>query len=121
MLNPFDFSDFGSPPTPTVNSTRLRPSGGLQSATPDLRLLTKFDPFADAQPRHTQSDDAFGAIAPGLARGLTVARPPLSLLGLAFALAAAGLVVAGVWGGALTAAAVGWFLAGPTAIGLLGV
>ena len=33
----------------------------------------------------------------------------------------AGLVVAGVWGGALTAAAVGWFLAGPTAIGLLGV
>ncbi len=48
-----------------------------------------------------------------------MARPPLGLFGLAIALAAAGALVAGVWGGALVAAAVGWSLAGPVAIGVL--
>jgi hypothetical protein len=43
------------------------------------------------------------------------------LFGLAIALAAAGAVIAGVWGDALAAAGVGWLLAGPLAIGLLAI
>lgn len=116
MFDPFDFSDFGSP----------RPNGQttLQPARPESKLDTGFDPFGEAQPRRTESTDAFAVTTPGAnpsARSLTVARPPLTLFGLAIALAAAGALIAGVWGSSLAAAGIGWLLSGPVAIGVLAV
>ena len=116
MLDPFDFSDFGSPR-----------SNGHATVAPhhsETKLNTGFDPFGDSGPRQAESFDAFGVTTPGAgaqAPGIALARPPLNLFGLAIALAAAGALIAGVWGGALAAATVGWFLAGPAAIGVLAV
>lgn len=124
MFDRFDFSDFGSPPTP-MNSNHPGSAGSgiaLQPAISDTGFSTGSDPFAgDSAPRQTSPTDACGASAPGPDRGLVVARPPLTLFGFAFALAAVGVAIAGVWGGAVVPAAVGWFLAGQIAIGLLGV
>lgn len=117
MFDPFDFSDFGSP-QPTAGPTTLRPP------QPDPNLDTGFDPFTDTQPARGKSDDVFSGTTSGTsgpAESLDVARPPLALFGLAMALAAAGAVIAGVWGGSLAAAALGWFAAGPAAIGVLAV
>lgn len=116
MFDPFDFSDFGSP----------RPNGRttLQPSRPDSKPDTGFDPFADEGPPQAESRDVFGATTTGalqLTQSLAVARPPLALFGLAIVLAAAGVLIAGVWGSAVAAAAVGWFLAGPAAIGVLAV
>ena len=118
MMDPFDFSDFGSPrPTATGGGHST-----LQHTQPDAKLDTGFDPFADGGPRKLESHDAFGMTTSGATATpdrLEVARPPLALFGFAIALAAAGVLIAGVWGGAVAAAAVGWFLAGPAAIGVL--
>jgi hypothetical protein len=111
-MDPFDFTDFGSPRT--NGRTTLHP--------PQAQRNSGFDPFAEASPRQTASFDAFGVGPTGTSpstQGLALAGPPLSLLGLALTLAAAGAVLAGVWGSALGAAAVGWLLAGPAAIGVL--
>jgi hypothetical protein len=121
MVDPFDFSDFG-PPRGVPGS----PAGHttLSSPQPASNLNTGFDPFAGSPPRPAKSHDVFGATATAATEAgasLTVARPPLALFGLAIALAAAGAVIAGVWGGALPAAIVGWLLAGPLAIGILAV
>jgi hypothetical protein len=130
MFDPFDFSDFGSPRTMarTLASNPAATSPGeptaLQPVRPDPKLDTGFDPFADAAPRKPATQDAFGIATPGAtasAQGLTVARPPLRYLALAIVLAAAGVLIAGLWGSAVAAAAVGWFLAGPAAIGVLAV
>ena len=114
MVDPFDFSDYGSPAS---NGRAM-----LQSARTESRLSTGFDPFGEAGPPKAKSADVFGtttAASGKSGQGLALAGPPLSLLGLAIALAAAGAVVAGVWGGVLAAAVVGWSLAGPAAIGVL--
>jgi hypothetical protein len=115
MLDPFDFSDFGSPSPPNGRST-------LQPPRPGPKLDTGFDPFADAQPRVVKSVDAFGTTTPATADSdsLRLAGPPLSLLGLAVVLAVTGASLAGVWGGgAVITTAIGWSLAGPVAIGVL--
>jgi hypothetical protein len=130
MVDPFDFSDFGSPRTMAralaSNPAAASPGrpAALQPVQPDPKLDTGFDPFADAAPAKPATQDAFGVTAPGAtasAQSLTVARPPLRFLGLAIVLAAAGAVIAGVWGSAIVAAGIGWLLAGPVAIGVLAV
>ena len=130
MIDPFDFSDFGSPRTMarTLASNAAAASPGrppaLQPDQPDPKLDTGFDPFADAAPTKPATQDAFGVTTPGAtasAHSLTVARPPLRFLGLAIVLAAAGAVIAGGWGTAIVAAGIGWLLAGPVAIGVLAV
>jgi hypothetical protein len=128
MFDPFDFSDFGSPPTTAAAPTAgFRPQAGTAAVgapRQDANLDTGFDPFLDVPPRQAKSHDVLGATtswATESANSLTVARPPLALFGLAIALAAAGAVIAGVWGDALAAACVGWILAGPLAIGLLAI
>jgi hypothetical protein len=121
--NPFDFSDFGPPPTPPGP-----PGGGQGSAAgvpaprsaPDSGLDSSFDPFADAPPPRLRPRDAFGAAdTRNGGADLAVAHPPLGLFALAAGLAAVGIMVAAVWGAALPAAAAGWLLAGPVAIGVL--
>jgi hypothetical protein len=115
MFDPFDFSDFGS----------SRPNGQngqstLQPSRPESKLTTGFDPFGQSSARPAQPVDAFGVTTHGLGQqDLAVGRPPLGLFGLAIVLAVAGALIAGVWGGAFVAAAVGWSLAGPVAIGVL--
>jgi hypothetical protein len=130
MVDPFDFSDFGSPRTMarTLASNSAAASAGgpaaLPRVQPDPKLDSGFDPFADAAPTKSATQDAFGVTASGAtasAQSLTVARPPLGFLGLAVVLAAAGAVIAGVWGSAVVAAGIGWLLAGPVAIGVLAV
>lgn len=117
--NPFDFSDFGPPPMPSG-----RPPGGQGQTpagpAPDSGLNSGFDPFANAPPPRLPPRDAFGA-ADTRSGGadLAVAHPPLGLFALAAGLAAVGIMVAAVWGAALLAAAAGWLLAGPVAIGVL--
>jgi hypothetical protein len=95
----------------------------LQPPRPEPKLDTGFEPFVDSAPQ-AQSRDAFGATTTGatqLTQSLAVARPPLALFGLAITLAGAGVLIAGLWGGSLAAVALGWFLAGPAAIGVLAV
>jgi hypothetical protein len=121
--NPFDFSDFGPPPTPKRSSSAesRTPGGSRQPAPDDVNLGSGFDPFANvASPSGTSRQDAFGGGDTTLAApGLAVAHPPLALFILAAGLAAVGIVTAAVWGAWLAAAAVGWLLAGPIAIGVL--
>ena len=128
MLDPFDFSDFGSTPTTAAAlASDLKPQAGTAAVgapRQQTNLDTGFDPFTDAPSRQTKVHDVLRAATPWAAEStnsLTVARPPLALFGLAIALAATGAVIAGVWGDALVAAGVGWLLAGPLAIGLLAI
>ena len=128
MLDPFDFSDFGSTPTTAAAlASDARPPGGtagVEAPRQRTNLDTGFDPFSDAPPRQAKPHDVFRPTTPWATEStnsLTVARPPLALFGLAIALATAGAVIAGVWGDALAAAGVGWLLAGPLAIGLLAI
>jgi hypothetical protein len=118
MFDPFDFSDFGSPQR--NGQTGHTAQTTVQPVRPESKLNTGFDPFGQSGPRQAPAVDAFGVTTPVLGQEiLAVARPPLGLFGLAIALAGAGALIAGVWGGALVAAAVGWSLAGPVAIGVL--
>jgi hypothetical protein len=113
MFDPFDFSDFGSPRTNGRTAVGPSPS--------ESKLHTGFDPFGETRSAPATPVDAFG-MTTGISdatQGISVARPPLKLFGLAFALAAAGVVIAGVWGDDLVAAVAGWLLAGPVAIGVL--
>lgn len=128
MLDPFDFTDLGSPPTTAAAlASDVRPPGGtgaMGTPRPSASLDTGFDPFCDASPRQAKSHDEFRAATPWAAEStdsLTVARPPLVLFGIAIALAAAGAGIAGIWGDAFGAAGIGWLLAGPLAIGLLAI
>jgi hypothetical protein len=124
--DPFDFSDFGAPRTPGGPPPASPSEPGGHSASrpnnPNRGLHTGFDPFAETQPAPARPRDAFAdadAAGGGPVLTLNVARPPLALFGLAAVLAVVGMVTAGVWGAALLAAAVGWFLSGPVAIGVL--
>lgn len=128
MVDPFDFSDFSSTPTTAAALTSdVRPperNAAVGAPRQHANLDTGFDPFTDAPPREAKGHDVFRATTPWATEStssLTVARPPLALFGLAIALAAAGAVIAGVWGDAVAAAGVGWLLAGPLAIGLLAI
>jgi hypothetical protein len=79
-----------------------------------------FDPFSVASAtRQVQPRETVAQSAPSSAPDFQVARPPTALLGLALALATAGIVTSLLWGRALPAAAAGWLLAGPLAIGAL--
>jgi hypothetical protein len=121
--NPFDFSDFGPPQAPSSHPPRGQGSaarGPAPRSASDTGLDSGFDPFADAPRPRLRPRDAFGSEdtrSGGAA--LVVAHPPLWLFALAAGLGAIGIVVAAVWGTALPAAAAGWLLAGPVAIGVL--
>jgi hypothetical protein len=122
--NPFDFSDFGPPPTPASPAPGAQaPSaagGPRRQAAADSGFQTGFAPFAGAPPSRVSPRDAFGIRdAARVDGGLPVAHPPLALFAVAAGLAAAGIVTAAVWGAALLPAAAGWLLAGPVAIGVL--
>jgi hypothetical protein len=105
VFDPFDFSDFGSPPA-TVSSDRPWPAGSrvaLQPAIRETGLSTGFDPFTgDNAPRQT-SPDTFSASAPGPDRRPAGARPSSPLFGFALSLAAR------AFGGAVAPASVGGF------------
>lgn len=135
--NPFDFSDFGP-------GKQASPGGGqppVQSGGPSAG----FDPWANqkAAPVRPGTPDAFafgGGPAPDAAGGrdafgqltanpaglgaLTTAGPPLVWFAVALALAIVGVGLAGtsaLSGPMIAAAAAGWLLAGPLAIGALAV
>jgi hypothetical protein len=119
--NPFDFRDFGPPPAPPrAGGAGSRAPGGSQQPAPDITTGGSFDPFADAAPTGRLPRDAFGrSDVTSAGPGIAVAHPPLALFVLAAGLATVGIVTAAVWGAGLTAAAAGWLLAGPIAIGVL--
>jgi hypothetical protein len=130
--NPFDFSDFGPPPsgsTPPQAGAGAQPPQGQVSGG----FSTGFDPWANqpkTQPRPGQQGtfgqsgrDAFGqAMTTGT---LATAGPPLKWFAVALVLAVAGVVLALVsatsGGGVFATALAGWLLAGPIAIGALAV
>jgi hypothetical protein len=121
--DPFDFSEFGAG-RPASTPPAEAPTTGQAPGWPANRPFdTGFDPFADQRSSGSDTDhgDAFGrTTADALeAQTLAVARPPLALFVLAFALAAAGLAIGLAWGPRLAAAFAGWLLAGPVAIGVL--
>jgi hypothetical protein len=121
MSNPFDFSDFSSTAAPLVASGGSAPSGFSDhpQAGRNTLLQTGFDPFGSSQPAQASSRKAFADVASESREGIHVARPPLVLFALTLALAGAAIVMSALWGRELTAAAVGWLLAGPAAIGVL--
>ena len=122
MSDPFDFSDFGSARLPVAASPAASSApgfGGHATFMADAPLHNGFDPFGGAQPGKPWSGKAFAETTPPSPEGVHVARPPLALFALALALAAAGILISALWGQAPPAAAVGWFLAGPVAIGVL--
>ncbi len=133
--NPFDFSDFG--PGKQV------PPGGGQPSPQGQGASAGFDPWANQRPARPGTPDAFGGVgAPAfdaaagrdafgqLTAGpaglgvLTTAGPPLVWFAVALALAIIGVGLAGtsaLGGPMIAAAAAGWLLAGPLAIGALAV
>ena len=119
MSNPFDFSDFGSVAAP-LGAATPRLEGPAAALGSDTLVHNGFDPFSVASTAgQVQSRETVAQSAPSSAPDFKVARPPLALLGLALALAAAGIMTSLLWGHALPAAAAGWLLAGPVAIGVL--
>ena len=121
--DPFDFSEFGAGRPARTSPAQVPTTGQAPGRPPNRRFETEFDPFADQRSSGSDTDhaDAFGrttADALG-AQTLAVARPPLALFALAFALAAVGLAIGLAWGPRLAAAFAGWVLAGPVAIGAL--
>lgn len=121
--DPFDFSEFGAgrpartPPAPSP--TAETPPG----PKPNRAFDTGFDPFTDQRSGGSDAarGDVFASVSGGAvgADALTVAGPPVVLFALAFVLAAAGLVIGLLWGPRVSAAFLGWLLAGPVAIGVL--
>ena len=132
--NPFDFSDFGPPKRPSVQSTPSGPGGPAAPSQGADGFSTGFDPWANqpkTQPRSRQEGefgqsgalDAFGqATSAGM---LATAGPPLTWFAVTLLLAMAGVVLAVIsaasGGGVLVPALAGWLLAGPLAIGALAV
>lgn len=137
--NPFDFSDFGpskqgpGAPRPPAQG---QPGGGFSAGfdpwanqRPPATGPQPTGPFAAADPTAfdpTAGRDAFGQLTPGPAAlcALTTTRPPLVWFAVALALALAGAALAGLSalsGPTIAAAAAGWLLAGPFAIGALAV
>lgn len=121
--DPFDFRDFGGAPD--------GPNHAGVRAAPNARC-GGFDPFA-GQSSVSVSDgpeevpEEIFAAGTGIvsAGSLGVSGPPLRLVGAAFAVAVAGLVLAVLSVGAASPASTallasaGWLLAGPVAIGVL--
>jgi hypothetical protein len=134
--NPFDFSDFG--PGKQAPGGGGRPQGQQGGA-----FSGGFDPWANqrpAAPRLGHSDafqappafdpttgrDAFGQLtaSPAGIGALATAGPPLLWFAVALALGIAGIALAAtsaLGGPIIAAAAAGWLLAGPLAIGALAV
>lgn len=133
--NPFDFSDFGP--------GKQAPAGGGQAPVqgqPGVGYPGGFDPWANQRPAPARPEafpgppafdptggrDAFGQLTanPAGIGALTTARPPLVWFAVALALALIGVALAGasaLGGPMIAAAAAGWLLAGPLAIGALAV
>ncbi len=137
--NPFDFSDFGP--------GKRSPSGGAQPPVQGQQGAGHaggFDPWANQRPAPprpgapdafaggppmfdpTSGRDAFGQLtaSPAGIGALTTAGPPLVWFAVALALALVGVGLAGtsaLGGPMIAAAAAGWLLAGPLAIGALAV
>lgn len=111
---PFDFSDFGSPPSagePVSDAAAHVPTGG-------------FDPFAGEAPAThppVESDQVFAGSNRPAVPALAVTGPPLRLFAVVLAVSMAGVVLSVVAAteGAVLDAFAGWLLAGPTAIGAL--
>lgn len=110
MSNPFDFSDFGAAAAAPATSAAMSNSHGFSH--------NGFDPFGTSRAGEAQAHKTF-PVAPTSTEIIHVAKPPLALFALALGIAGAGIVLAAVWGQTLAAAAAGWFLAGPVAIGAL--
>lgn len=137
--NPFDFSDFGPSKQAPGAAPPAAQGAGFGGFSPG------FDPWANQRPAAPtpQPGEPFGAAGPAafdptagrdafghLTEGpvgvgaLATARPPLVWFAVALALAVAGAALAGlsaVSGPMIAAAAAGWLLAGPLAIGALAV
>lgn len=77
-----------------------------------------FNPFQPGTPA-SATGGSFGPGTPGPAAPLVVAQPPTALLAAAGVAALAGLITAGI-GWQAWYSLIGWALAGPIAIGLLG-
>ncbi|MDQ2722797.1 MAG: hypothetical protein M3Y19_05760 [Actinomycetota bacterium] len=123
--DPFDFSEFGSPPGGPPSSFAPQPGPGRTGGfgpppqQPESRAPGPFgqvpqfgvaapdaDPFAD---------DTMSRVPPSVAQ----VRPPVLWLALGAAVAVVGMVLALVLGTHIFIAVISWVLAGPVAIGLL--
>lgn len=124
--DPFDFSEFGSPPSgppakfgPAPGPTQqggFGPPPQRQSQFPSPSPFGQVPQFGEA----TQNVDPFGdATLVRAPRSLEQVRPPLLWLVLGAAVALIGLVLALVVGSHVWLAMTGWVLAGPLAIGAL--
>jgi hypothetical protein len=134
--NPFDFSDFGP--------GKQAPPGGAPPSAPGQSAgqSSGFDPWANQKPAPARPGtpdafgsptfdaaggrDAFGQLTanPASLGALSTAGPPLVWFAVALALAVVGVGLAGtsaLSGPMIAAAAAGWLLAGPLAIGALAV
>ena len=116
VTNPFDFSDFGA--APLGASSAAPSSNGFPSHGKNALSHNAFDPFSTGQPAQAEAHKTF-PVTPASSELIHVARPPLALFAFALGIAGAGIVLAAVWGQTLVAAASGWLLAGPIAIGAL--
>jgi hypothetical protein len=121
--DPFDFSEFGAGRAARTPPVQPHTADESRGPTPNRVFDTGFDPFADRRSggSDTRHEDVFAPRTAGAlgAEALTVARPPMALFALAFALAALGVAIGLLWGPRLAAAFAGWLLAGPVAIGVL--
>lgn len=132
--NPFDFSDFGP-------GKQAQAGGGQSQGQQGGGFSGGFDPWANQRPAAsgapnafqgprafdpTSGRDAFGQLtaSPAGIGALTTAGPPLVWFAVALALGIAGIALAAasaLSGPMIAAAAMGWLLAGPLAIGALAV
>lgn len=100
--DPWDFSDFGEQSAGRSFVPEVHPVDGSRGVG------------------RTDSPVDFGSPA-STAPGLSVARPPLTWLGVSVAAALLGLLLAALLGALPPLAVIGWLLAGPVAIGALAV
>ena len=121
MSDPFDFSDFGSAGMRAAAPVGLTGPVFGGHASPPVETLSHsgFDPFGDVHAAPKQPGKPFSNATPPSQGGIHVARPPLALFAVALTLAGAGIVISALWGRALPTVALGWFLSGPMAIGVL--
>lgn len=118
--DPFDFSDFGSRASGDGSRSQIQPRPGAANGG--------FDPFEGRAPAATTAAvvEAF-TDSPGAASMPTfeVAGPPLRLFASAFGVAVIGLVLGmltffdALRNSSALVALIGWFMAGPAAIGVL--